>query len=397
MHTNDKPIDMQKDVLNFLRLGYYLDYEPRFKWVANACGKPSEVPSRQLLNRAVGRVLSQINGGEIIVPISGGLDSRLILACVLDHVEAQNIYTYTFGEPGAWDFEIGNKVARKFGTRHTSFDLGGEKYSLDSAIYDSKAVGGQTIIILGTPFALIDREFGSSGRYISGFMGDPLAGSKYSSSPRDPHFSLTGSYVNSHTIAFPHLTSVASDAYVSWLQDERLTGVESLDFANRQFKYVAPHVCPNKDYFSPFLDREWVDAMLSLNPDQRAGCVFYHDMCLREFPEFFNSLPVKSTGGGLLSSGTGSTFIRKAANKVAAVAGKSGWLLYNDKARNYINVEYKVKKDRGFAALLDELVQIGMKSAIEATGVCENQLIPTTTMEHVILASLGAHHLAKQR
>jgi len=64
-----------------------------------------------------------ISGKKHVVPISGGLDSRAILASLLKFTEAANIYTYTFGTPSTFDYEIGNLIAKETGTMHTSFPL----------------------------------------------------------------------------------------------------------------------------------------------------------------------------------------------------------------------------------------------------------------------------------
>lgn len=60
---------------------------------------------------------------EHVVPLSGGLDSRAILAELLDRGLRKNIITVTFGTPGTLDYEIGAYVARKARVYHENIDL----------------------------------------------------------------------------------------------------------------------------------------------------------------------------------------------------------------------------------------------------------------------------------
>ncbi|MCK5038835.1 MAG: hypothetical protein KAS16_07020, partial [Thermoplasmata archaeon] len=52
---------------------------------------------------------------KIIIPISGGLDSRAILDATLKCIPKENVVTFTFGEEGSLDFDIGKRVAKKAG------------------------------------------------------------------------------------------------------------------------------------------------------------------------------------------------------------------------------------------------------------------------------------------
>ncbi len=57
---------------------------------------------------------------KIIIPLSGGLDSRAILAAALRCTTKDNIITFTFGEKGSFDFEIGKNGGREGGCKEYS-------------------------------------------------------------------------------------------------------------------------------------------------------------------------------------------------------------------------------------------------------------------------------------
>ena len=116
---------------SFLTLGYFLDYQNQdIKIdVSNINkGQYKNISEQELID--IGSQLwrdSISHNFELnqkhLVPISGGLDSRAILAGLLEHTEAKNIYTYTFGTPNTLDYDVGSYIAKKLGTNHTSFDL----------------------------------------------------------------------------------------------------------------------------------------------------------------------------------------------------------------------------------------------------------------------------------
>ena len=57
--------------------------------------------AKQIWQQAAKNLIDQrANNSRIVVPLSGGLDSRLILASLLEFYDAKEIYTFTFGKEG---------------------------------------------------------------------------------------------------------------------------------------------------------------------------------------------------------------------------------------------------------------------------------------------------------
>ena len=122
----------QQNLNSFLKLGYFLDYKNNKDIFIDVSSidkqKYQKVSENELINIGSKLWIESISANfqsnqKHLVPISGGLDSRSILAGVLKHTEAKNIYTYTFGTPNTLDYDVGNYVAKKIGTNHKSFDL----------------------------------------------------------------------------------------------------------------------------------------------------------------------------------------------------------------------------------------------------------------------------------
>ena len=58
-----------------------------------------------------------------IIPLSGGVDSRAILAALIERVDKSKITTITFGVPGQLDYDIGVRVAKEAQVKNISIDL----------------------------------------------------------------------------------------------------------------------------------------------------------------------------------------------------------------------------------------------------------------------------------
>ena len=58
-----------------------------------------------------------------VVPLSGGLDSRIILGGLLKKGLKDSIITITFGTPGTLDYDIGIHIAKQLGIYYEALDL----------------------------------------------------------------------------------------------------------------------------------------------------------------------------------------------------------------------------------------------------------------------------------
>lgn len=81
----------------------------------------------QLFNKTI-ESLFQNNHTPIILPITSGLDSRMILGGLLECTDAKNITSFTWAPPGSFDFEVSKSICSKFGIKHYPMDI--TKYKL---------------------------------------------------------------------------------------------------------------------------------------------------------------------------------------------------------------------------------------------------------------------------
>lgn len=79
----------------------------------------------EALNASVSRLLDAAGDRPLVLPLSGGLDSRLLLAG-LTRLGASNVRTFTYGKPGAPEVEVSRRVARAFAVPWTAVDYSPE-------------------------------------------------------------------------------------------------------------------------------------------------------------------------------------------------------------------------------------------------------------------------------
>ncbi len=107
--------------------------------------------------------------------LSGGLDSRAVLACLLDEAPDKTIHTFTWGIPGCDDARIAAEVARKLGTPHHFFELKPD-FLLEKADEAVRMTGGMGNLINLHALATLEEEAVYAQVIYKGFLGDAMTG-----------------------------------------------------------------------------------------------------------------------------------------------------------------------------------------------------------------------------
>ncbi|MFC1878384.1 hypothetical protein ACFLZW_00585 [Chloroflexota bacterium] len=239
--------------------------------------------------------------GDIIVPISSGLDSRAILAALLEHHSASEIFTYTYGPPDTWDYEIGNRIAKITGTKHISYDTTKFNYTLQGLEKTADLTDGSSHSYKPYPIEWINKNFGITNiTHWTGHVGGALTGIHFprDNSPiKDEDFCIQSNrFVRDSKMEEIIFGPNILDRYkLPYTQSIPLNGVitpeEIWDLNNRQELNNGPFIMfrgPN--FVMPFIEPSWLKFIMSVPRHYRQNQILYKKIILKAFPKLF-SLP----------------------------------------------------------------------------------------------------------
>lgn len=356
------PID--DSIATFLHYGYLPRQERPLLEHILACvstpGHRTDARDAATLIRTGGRVLQAclepVQRGLHVVPLSGGLDSRAILAALLAAGVREDVVAVTIGTPGTLDFELAIEVAERAKVRHELIDLrhvAVDEASLESALLNSEAASWAFDVFY---HRLIAQRFGADATYWSGFMGGELAGAHVPAAPvsswetavddfvRGAQFCRSLSPLRAGCFAASHLPAEP------WCDPTTLAYGDQLDFGVRQDAYVRRTVVVSgHDYRTPFLHESWVRFILSVPLALRRKEALFKRILVDAFPDLF-SIPTKNTAGLRVTSPDWAVAARIRSMKVAA-AIRTGASL-KDVARRRLPVPFALMNYLDFAAAL---------------------------------------------
>ena len=353
---------MSKNLNSFLSLGYFLDFKnndisidlsniDKTKYVNVRENELIELGSK-LWRESISHNFK--SNQKHLVPISGGLDSRAVLAALLEHTEAKNIYTYTFGSANTLDYDIGNHVAKKIGTNHTSFDLTKFIYTQNELEDISRRIQHQTILFHHWPVWHVDKHFKGCTHW-SGFFGDPQTGSHLPANESTnieeakTKFITKNTYVKSLKISKE--SNFDSLIQSNCISQNNLTLDEQLDIQNRQTKYVSPLVLMRGyEYKVPFLHQPLMNFMLSIPDVYRVDQNLYKKILLSSFPREF-SYKTKSNLGLPLGASKSFVFMKRVQGKILNTLNIS-----SIKGTNYLDFNQKIRTKQDVKDIISDNV-----------------------------------------
>jgi hypothetical protein len=318
----------EASIHSFLSFGYFLDYERDDFPIDFSKIDPSQyrgVPEEELIRigteklRETFRLQFEV-GRDHVVPLSGGLDSRLILAALRELTEAKNIHTVTFGIPGTYDYDIGVLVGRHSGARQCAIPIGSFSYHEDELLDRARRMHSQVIVFHCPPLWHFDKLFGQSVIW-SGYVGDAVAGSHLREAPSATLEEAKRRYLKRRRlIQSMRLDRATDEQFLPHLSEGTLpttvmTHDEQLLVAEGVRKFTAPTVLlQGFDYRTPFINSPWMDFMFSVPAEHRLSERLLIKIGLRAFPDLFG-LPTKMNYGATLGSRPELAFAKRVVNK----------------------------------------------------------------------------------
>ena len=348
---------------SFLKFGYFLDYKnPNITFDFSGIDKEKykNVTEDELVDIGIKlwkeAIQKQFKPNEKhVVPLSGGLDSRAILAGLLEFTEAKNIYTYTFGSPGTLDYDIGNSIAKKVGTNHTKFPLTEHKYTIEEEIDISKRINHQTILFHHAPIWKLDEMF-TGHKIWSGFLGDTVGGShtpKVYTNDVDSakiFFIKNNTYTNS--INLSNCSDLEFHKYLQYDSNclNKICIEDNINLLNGEINSVAPYLLI-KDfrYAVPHLEYKYLNFMFSIPECLRLNQNLYNKILFNAFPKLFK-LKLKSRNYSRIQ-----ILNRKAINKIKQSFNLVYPYFINPNI-NYLDFNYAIRNKRDLRKIIYESI-----------------------------------------
>jgi hypothetical protein len=292
-----------------------------------------------------------------IVPISGGMDSRIILAALCEMTETSNIQTYTFGVPGALDFDIANSIAKHLGTKHVNFDAADTEYTVDGLIRAAIATDANTEIFHPLVLNRVADYYGEQAEYWSGYAGDLVGGGFSSklglSEPKESlkKYEQRGIHFGDHNHSELTKQITTSNKMYGYVSD-----VEACFWENHVERYTGHHIFRNDmKIHAPMVSAEFLKYFFTLPSDLRMGKSHFNDCFSSIFQNVFQ-FPTVDYGYKYSSRSNVNHWAFKAAHYARAIGWRISPKLIPHPSTAYLDLRNLINSRRDVRTCVDTLL-----------------------------------------
>lgn len=251
----------------------------------------------ELLRGAVRRSIRDTD--RVVVPLSGGLDSRAVLAVVTEL--DVSLKTVSLGSPGTYDFDFGAAVAKHVGVAHEGINLESHTFDLASLVSLAAELGDWVNITEVSYNIQIAQSQPPGTAILTGLYGDFVAGELSAQGGFTAGAALEDMRQNVNARLPPELASKLVDL-ASPMRLSQLSVYENLYLSMYHTCSLRPSVFDSTfGYRAPFSDPEWIEFMFS-NPRLREGKRLYLDILNFGWPSIFSLATKNSYGASLQAS-----------------------------------------------------------------------------------------------
>jgi len=245
--------------------------------------------SFKLFDQALQRQLSKLKQDNLAITLSGGLDSRVLLAGALKHFPG-TIETFTFGSLGCDDALLAQQVAELGKVNNQFIEVNEANW------YEGREDGvwhtdGMKNILHMHARSSLEKITHHSNYLLNGFLGDVTFGGSYlfdtncsCKSLNEKSYAKYGTHGMNAMPESPYFASELSDSLFIYNRGVRFIGAGS-DLLGEQLQNI-----------KPFFDNDLIEYLYSVPEKWRRGGRLYHKMLLSYYPEFFKEIPWQQTG-----------------------------------------------------------------------------------------------------
>jgi len=319
-HIDFKPVIDRQAVLEFFDIGYLLEnrtwfegielvppasvltfdlekskVENRYYWSWSEIESMRGSIDEGELVEELGRLFKQsvrkhVNNSERIgITLSGGLDSRAILAAVPE--DYKPLHTFTFGQENCDDIRIASRVSRIKRARHHILELNSNNWLMSRINCTWKIDASSSLLHMhGHKKEFCDEYKSYTDFNLNGFAGDLVLG---------------GSYLRKHYLDKKIDSSMVKDVTHSEME---ITNFNRLYMINKTDPYFINNrvrrftncgliaIAKSIEVRNPFWSNKLIDFVYSIPDCLRYKNYIYNKMLLSTFPEYYIDIPWQKTG-----------------------------------------------------------------------------------------------------
>jgi hypothetical protein len=240
---------------------------------------------------------------DVVIPLSGGNDSRGVLGATLGILPAGSITCVTLGQADGLEWQIASEACRRTGVRHERIDPDEFVWDLDEMVELAKRAGrmGDGLPLIDSFFVFVQfaKRIGQGLPVLSGYLGDAISGKHLGSESGNANpVEAARRFIFFNVFA---LNGVKRAGLVEWftafVEDNEwrrsnfrsFTQFDLLDFGFRQAHRIRAAITgPYANCFRPYEDPRWVRFWLQQPFGERLNQAFYRRFLRSEFPDVFS-------------------------------------------------------------------------------------------------------------
>ena len=242
----------------------------------------------EIVMRAVSRRIDMTE--SLVFPISGGLDSRMLLAATHRAYPEYKGSCYTFGTHACADIMLAQQVTDMVGWPHIIHELTSDNWFekriptiwMTDGLLDMQHMHGCEFV----------DDITKQGRFvINGYCGDAIIGPSFLRT-ETTNMRINNDVAEHFYGQYTHMAKIESSFY-------DIPHVEPNLLMNRVRRFTNMGTLASSawlEHKKPFLDNELIEFIFSINDEYRLDNKLYSTLLLKLFPDFYKSIPWQKTG-----------------------------------------------------------------------------------------------------
>lgn len=274
------------------------------KYTKTVAGSDSNAACYSVVSRMINRLVSVSHGRQIVIPLSGGYDSRLI-ACMCKSAGLENVVCYTYGLKTSPETEIARKVASALGFKLHTLEITEEKWNeifKTDIVKEYLKFGGNlnAVAHLQDFFAVYElnrkKLVADDAVFVPGHSGDLLGGSHFLSGMSsenlvkkayDKYFVINVLNRSDERKVKDKLKKLLSDFSELRTVEDCYEAVYQWNINCRQPNYIINSIRAYEffgySWALPLWDDEFASLWSSIYCEQRAGSKLYTEFVFEKF------------------------------------------------------------------------------------------------------------------